>query len=40
MTPRNTSAFTNQVVPKSRANCTTLFVSSSMNAAPMQNRSV
>ena len=39
-TPRNTSAFTNQVVPKSNANCTTFFVSSKRNAAPMKNRSV
>ena len=37
--PAKTSEFTNQVVPKSSANCTTLFVSRSRNAAPMQNRS-
>jgi len=37
--PANTSEFTNHVVPNSKANCTTFFVSSSRNAAPMQNRS-
>ena len=37
--PANTSEFTNQVVPNSSANCTTLFVSSNRNAAPMKNRS-
>ena len=35
-TPVKTSAFTNHVVPKSSANCTTLFVSSKRNAAPMK----
>ena len=35
-----TSAFTNHVVPKSSANCTTLFVSRRRNAAPMKKRSV
>ena len=39
-TPRNTSALTSHVVPNSRANCTTLLVSSSMKATPMKNRSV
>jgi len=38
-TPAVTSALTNQVVPNSRANWTMFFVSSSMNAAPMKNRS-
>ena len=37
--PAKTSAFTNHVVPNSSANCTTFFVSSSRNAAPMKNRS-
>ena len=37
--PKKTSAFTNHVVPNKRANCTTLFVSSSKNAAPIKNRS-
>ena len=37
--PANTSEFTNQVVPNSSANCTTLLVSSNRNAAPMKNRS-
>ena len=39
-TPANTAALTAQVVPKSRANCTTFLVSSSRNATPMKNRSV
>jgi len=34
-----TSAFTNHVVPNSNANWTMFLVSSSMNAAPMKNRS-
>ena len=38
-TPPNTKALTSQVVPNSRANCTTFFVSSSRNAAPMHSRS-
>ena len=38
-TPAVTSALTNHVVPNSSANCTMFFVSSSMNAAPMKNRS-
>ena len=38
-TPAKTSALTNQVVPNSSANWTTLLVSSSRNAAPMKNRS-
>ena len=37
--PANTRAFTNHVVPKRSANCTTLFVSSSRKAAPMKKRS-
>ena len=36
----NTSALTNQVVPKNNANRTTYIVSSSKNAAPMKKRSV
>ena len=39
-TPAVTSALTNQVVPNSSANWTMFFVSSSMNAAPMKNRSM
>jgi hypothetical protein len=38
--PANTRALTNHVVPNSRANWTTLFASSSRNAAPMKNRSI
>jgi hypothetical protein len=37
--PANTSELTNHVVPKRSANWTMLLVSSSRNAAPMQNRS-
>ena len=38
-TPMKTRALTNHVVPNSRANCTTFFVSRSRKATPMKNRS-
>ena len=38
-TPPKTRALTNHVVPNSKANCTTLFVSNSKKAAPMHSRS-